>query len=244
MQNPFRIKRSKLLSLFNEFRGKSIAKIIRHFGSELSDHEMSRQIIEKTGPVHEAAEAFYKKFGSNTDNIEIMTSLSLSDFYFDPLSDPELEFEMRRDFKAKAVWSYEELTKNLDKNTYIDACVSLGTERYVFQIKGYDERWFSHTNKEIVKRILEIVDGYGSDMHGTILLLTIQPKAAYARTSLDFNKLTSDLEPHKEKISFDEVLLVYTDGGTNSTVLQRILPTNTRKDIDLNTMLARMRGDL
>jgi hypothetical protein len=245
MNNPFSIRHSDLLSLFNDYRSKCILNIIKKFKNLLSEEEILTQIFSKTGPIWEATEFFYKEFGEKTENVEVLSVLTLVHFYFNQNANPILMFEMRNDFRRKSVYTYDELIQNINSYTHIDAKATLNDQKYNFQIKTYPQRYLEHSNGAFVGYLLKVISpetGY-ADMRGTILVILIQPKEAYSQTSFDFVKLTEDLHPHSSKISFDEIVLGYTDGGANTTTLHRIFPDNKRMDIDLDNMLASMRGE-
>ena len=67
-----------------------------------------------------------ESFARRTENVEFVTALGLSDFYFGPDTPTTISFEMRREFTGGPIATYEELIDNIESSTHIDCAVSDG----------------------------------------------------------------------------------------------------------------------
>ena len=243
MSDPLSISVSDLLHLFNEERSKPIKALLEKYKASFSPDEMARQLQSKSGPVYEAAQKYWNEFGRININVEVVTTIGLSYFYFGIDAETLISFEMKNSYRKPWVSSYSELAENIETSTHVDSAVEDDHTKLVFQIKTYKQKYLEHTNAAFLEWLeTSVLRGYG-DMSGTVLVVLIQPQFAYSKTDLNFDELTPELTRRRDKISFDGIVVSYTDASPETATLQEIYPNNRRFDIPLTTMLAKFRGE-
>ena len=242
MDNPFRTSRENLQALFSEpirrFTTENFYRLLETY----TRTEIEQQIASGAGPVIDQIAAHTATLAANTSNVEIMTALSLSDFYW-PHSDTEISFELRRGVAPASVTSYEQLIASLENNTHIDCQISADNVTRSFQIKRYPLLRLGNTNEEFLRWLDEdVIRRYGN-MTGTILVVILQPDGTPEQALLNPSELATSLVAMAEQITFDEVVLTYNDQGQHF-VLHKLYPEHRRILIPLDWGLRRFRGEV
>ncbi len=202
-----------------DFLNEEILKFVQ---DGMSLEEMLKQQTEESGPFAEAATAVIKRFTSKTENVEVMLSLELSVLYdFGPKEEIGICFEMKSGFSGK-VFVLSDLTANIESATHIDCRIRSKTKEWHFQIKRYPSEHLEFTQEAIIKYFGEIFEKYGK-MTGTNLVLLLQPILEAATIPLDFKKIHQALVLMGDKVSFDEVALIF-NANNKKISLARIFP--------------------
>ena len=209
MKNGFCISKIALNDLLMQRQKGVLLMLLERFKDTFSQAEIVAQMEAGTGAFSEAMTAEINKFSNKTENAEIITSFHLADLYF-PDSDPEMCFEMRRDFTADKATSYDGIVAGIENDTEIDCSIKADGRQFNFQIKRYPQKYLPHTREALTKYITETIAGYGS-MKGRSLVLLLQPDTEERNDQLSFKQVHEDMVAIKEKISFDEITFVFND---------------------------------
>lgn len=206
--------------------------------------EIRQQVAAQAGPIVEDMNRATEAFARRTENVEFVTALGLSDFYFGPDTETTISFEMRRDFRPRSDATYEEITQNIESATHVDCAVTDGTRSLNFQIKRYPQAYLEHSNDAFLSWLDEdVIAGYG-EMNGTILIVLLQPTQPPGPTAFRFTPLSEAIAARADNITFDEIALSYTDiaRGRQLAVLHRMYPVHRRTVAPLEWMMMRFRG--
>ncbi len=244
MENPFSAPRHEMLRLFLESRIRTTQELLRDAIAANSYDEVKRQVMSKTGPIVDEMMKTPEAFARRTENVEFVTALGLSDFYFGPRAETSISFEMKRGFRPGENLTYEEILNNIESATHIDCAITEGGKTLTFQIKRYPQAYLEHTNDAFLKWLdEEIIEGYGN-MNGTILVVILQPNTPPAPTAFRFRQLGESITSRARNITFDEIALTYTDFANNQqlAVLNRLFPKYERTATPLEWVMRRFRG--
>lgn len=242
MNNPYSSSRKNLIKLFTDSRKKSAVEKLNELIQKYSREAVEEQIVKQKGTIIDELNLLIEKFANKTENVEFLTALSLTEFYFGGNDDTKVAFELKASADPKKITNYEKLMQAIESNTHIDCAVG----SLVFQIKRYPQKHLEHSNEALLKYLdKEVFPGYSS-MKGTVLVLILQPASSVPeKTAFDFKKLSEALI--ERGISFDEVVLFYTDFETKTnrffSVLHRLYPKEERIVINQEKMLGRLRGE-
>lgn len=246
MNNPFPASRDEMNQLFVESRKKFAKDFLEELKTRYSYEEVVSQTTAQAGPVVDELNRALDGFARDTDNVEFATALGLSDFYFGPDAKTTISFEMNRNFKASGAMTYEELIAGMEKNTHIDCAIAGDGKSLNFQIKRYPQAHLEHTNEAFLAGLDVKVFEYYANMGGTILVVVLQQNSPPTQTAFRFTELSEELQARKAKITFDEVVLLYTDysNGKKLAVLHKLYPEHKRIVAPMEWMLKRFRGEL
>lgn len=207
VNNKYCISNTLLKELWGKKNRNRLNNQILKF-ENLSLSEMTTQMENDKGIFYESMTEDTNKFTSKTQNVEILLATDLSEFYF-PKIETEICFEMKRNFSAPKNISYDEITANIENNTYIDCSIRSGKKKFDFQIKRYSQEHFAFTSGAMSDFILKVVRGYG-DMSKTILIILLQPDKE-PKDHFDFKEIYNNISRIKNEISFDEINFVFND---------------------------------
>lgn len=208
MKNPFCISKIKLKKLLEIKTQERLMGQIEKFKSSLSLQEMFSQMENGIGIFDEAMNRDTARFTNKTENVEAFLAIDLSDLYF-PDEEPEICFEMKKGFPSSSEITFDELIAGVECDTHIDCSIKGNQKSFDFQIKRYPQAFLEHTTEGLTKYIKETVGGYG-DMSNTILIILLQPNTE-APSDIDFPKIHQNLQSIKNKISFQEIDLLFND---------------------------------
>ncbi len=121
------------------------------------------------------------RFANKTENVEIITSFDLAEFYF-PGENPQICFSVKDDFLSDTSVSYDSLIEGIESNTPIDCSIGANGREFHFQIKRYPQEYLAHTREALTNYIIDTISGYGS-MKGTILIVILQPNTEETKRS-------------------------------------------------------------
>jgi hypothetical protein len=241
MDNPFRTSRQNLQVLFSEPIRRFTAENFDRLLETYTRSEIERQIASGIGPIIDQVGAHTAVQAANNSNVEIMTALSLSDFYW-PHSETEIAFELRRNVVPASITSYERLIAGIENNTHIDCQITADNVARSFQIKRYPFSRLGNTNASFLRWLNEsVIQRYGN-MAGTILVVILQPDGTPEQTPLNPGELATSLAGMTDQITFDEVALTYNDRG-QYFVLHKLYPEHRRLLVPLDLGLRRLRGE-
>jgi hypothetical protein len=221
MSKKFCIQKSQLVALRKQKSNHRTDEQSAKF-DDISMHEKVSQMEKETGEFYEAMTADTAKFSKNTDNVEMMVSIDLSEFYF-PDADAQICLEMKTDFKSPDILTWDNILEGFEKDTPIDCSVKSEDKQFNFQIKRYPQAYLPFTSKDISDYIKAIVAGYG-DMTGIILIILLQPKNT-PEGYFDFNEIHEQVKEIKNKISFDEINFIFNDENIQM-IWRQIYPGN------------------
>lgn len=242
MGNSFRITRGELIRLFGEaqmlFHREVLAQMLLTFTHE----EIHQQLERNEGPMADAIRERVATQGRLTSTVEVITALSLADFYF-PHNESEISFEITRDVDPATIHTYETLVSSFETDTPIDCRIGDGNQTIAFQIKRYPyphreytadafREWFEN----------DVVRHYGN-MNGTSLCILLQPSGTYEEGPLNLADITEVVQSLSEHITFDKVMLTYNE-RMQHFVLHELFPRPHRTLVPLEWGLARFRGEV
>ncbi len=239
MNNPYTASFEDIRSLYTDYHGRKTRERFDKWKQTLSREEIEKQLDEKSGAVMEEINAVIKEEARRSEAVEFVCALQLADFYF-PNSEKEVSFELRRDVDPGAIKTFEDLLASFDDHTHIDCLVRSGDSEISFQLKRYrgdntPEAFVEWLNTRVLKH-------YGK-MNGTSLVVLLQSGDTQgAPLALDklYDLFVKDALPN---VSFDVVSLMYNDASSGYMALHELHPKHRRRLIELDLMLARMRGD-
>ncbi len=244
MENPYTASRDEMHRLLViSKKAQAVAKL-----AELSQRypreEIERQFASQTGPITEEINASSEAFARKTENVEFVTALGLSDFYFGSEVQTDVSFEMRRNFDGGSVKTYEDLIQNIANDTHIDCAINGKGQDLIFQIKRYPQKYLEHTNESILDYLGTEVFPHYPKMD-SILVVLLQPDPPYTKTNFRFPELATALNERSELIPFNEVAFTYTDAsnGIMTSVLNKLYPNPEISTIPTEQMLKRFRGE-
>ena len=207
MENGYCIPKNDLYALLEQRQKAMLNRVMAQF-PRLTSQEMVAQMEREEGEFNEAVKAERLAFAKKTSNVEIVLAFQLADFYFPDLN-PEICFEMRRGFSANNDVSYDSVVAGIENDTAIDCAIRADGRGFNFQIKRYPQEYLAHTREAIAAYIKKTLTGYG-DMKGAILVLLLQPNTE-APNDLNFRQVHEDMLAMEDKISFDEIDLVFNN---------------------------------
>ena len=219
----FCVTKNQLQALVeNAIRGFLTEEILKFTRDGMSLEEMLKQQIDESGSFAEALETAIKRFTSKTENVEVHLALDLVTLYnFGPKKEIGICFEMKSGFNKK-VSTLSDLTTNIKSATHIDCRIRSKKEEWHFQIKRYPSEYLKFTQKAIIEYLEKVFEKYG-EMTDTHLILLLQPTLEAATTPLDFKKMHQALVLMGNKISFDQVALIF-NANNKKISLVRIFP--------------------
>lgn len=246
MNNPYSASRDDLHSLFVASRRSFAETKLNEALQQYPHEEVSKQISAQTGPIVDEINRATESFARRTENVEFVTALGLSDFYFGPDTPTTISFEMRREFTGGPIATYEELIDNIESSTHIDCAVSDGARTLSFQIKRYPQAYLEHTNEAIINWLTQEVLPHYPNMEGMTLIILLQPNTPPTQSAFNFQELSVALTHIENTITFDEIALSYTDfsNGNQLAVLHKLYPEHRRVVAPLDWMLQRFRGEV
>ena len=198
---------------------REVAKFIRE---GLSLEEISRQQEEETGPYYEEVEDAIEKFSNKTENIEVMSAITLAQIYdFNPKEEILICFEMKDKFDGRAV-TLSDFTKNFKTDTHVDCAIRLRDKEWRYQITRYNSKHQNFTDEGIISYIKNVLVGYGN-MSDTALILLLQPLEDAAISSLNFEKIHKALLAIAKSITFKEISLAF-NANMKTLSLVRVFP--------------------
>lgn len=242
MENPFCSSRERVLRLFLASRRSFARNLFLKFLKKCGRKEIAKQLNNEAGEIVDAINSESNVSARKTENVEVMTALQLSDFYF-PHNETEICFAMRRNIDINRVQSYEDLVSGFENATHVDCSIRSADKHLSFQIKRYPQEYLLHTNEAFLDWFRNDVISHYGNMKGTILSIILQPNV-FEETALHFSSLASSLEEMKDIITFDEVVLIYNDHKKQLLALHEIFPEHKRKVIPLDWALKRFRGEV
>ena len=245
MNNPYTASRDEMNALFVMAKKVQAVQTLVDLSQRYSREEIERQLTAQAGPVFDEVTASSVAFADRTENVEFVTALGLSDFYYGADTQTNISFEMRRNFNG-VVATYDNLVQNIESATHIDAAITHAGSTRHFQIKRYSQERLDHTNDALLNYLdTNVIPHYG-DMRGTTLIVLLQPDPAYRQTAFRFPELATALQERSAQITFDEVALFYSDAskGAETTVLHRLYPDYEILSIPTEQMLKRFRGEV
>lgn len=243
MNNPFKISRIDLRNLLNNSRRDFSRKLFIRMKSKYGSDGIAKQLDEKKGELIDEINSNSKKLSLKKENVEIITALSLSDFYF-PRTETEITFELKKGVKPDSISKYNDLVSALEDYTHIDCQIEGEEKKLFFQIKRYPQQYLGDSSNEFLNWFSEDVIGRYGDMEGTILVIIIQPSDKNSiENPTNLGELIDKILGIKDQISFDEVAFIYNDSIEKGFTLLKILPNQKRLVIPLELGLARLRGD-
>jgi len=207
MNNRYCISNTLLKELWSRKNRNRLNNQILKF-ENLSLSEMTTQMENDEGAFYEAMTEDTNKFSAITQNAEILLATDLSEFYF-PKIETEICFEMKRNFSAPPNISYDEITANIENDTYIDCSIKSNEKQFDFQIKRYAQKYFLFTSEAMSEFIIKVIRGYG-DMSKTILIVLLQPDKE-PKDHFDFKEIHDNICAIKNEISFEEINFVFND---------------------------------
>jgi hypothetical protein len=213
MESKFCISKSAFKRLFAQRQEAMLLRVIRSFDGIMTREMMLAQQEQEEGAFSDAMKAEYVKFGKKTENVEVLIAFQLADFYFSE-ADPDLCFEMRRDFSPDSATSYDSLVAGIESNIAIDCSIKANGRQFNFQIKRYPQEHLPHTSKALTEYIKKTIAGYGP-MKGTSLVLLLQPNSEARNDDLNFRQVHEEMVAIKSSISFDEIVFVFNDSLQN-----------------------------
>lgn len=242
MSNLYIASRSELRTLFSDSRKRVTRENYERLLNEFTKEELKEQLARGEGKLIDSINEMATSSGSDNANIEIVTALSLADFYY-PNTEVNIAFEISDKVAPETVTTYEELISSFETNTHVDCRIIADEKTINFQIKRYPypHREFSPT--AIVKWLQEDVIRYYGDMSGTNLCILLQPSGDYREGVLDVDEIVKGIEVMDDIISFDEVMFTFNEVMLNM-VLLKVYPEKKRILIPLEWALARLRGDI
>ncbi|TSC84073.1 MAG: hypothetical protein G01um101417_342 [Parcubacteria group bacterium Gr01-1014_17] len=241
MKNPFCISRRGLQHLFLSFKGDFAQDLFQRALDRYSYEEIEVQLNNGKGVIIDAIAANSKLSSSKTENVEVLTALQLSDFYF-PYNETAICFELRSDVSPFAIKSYQDLTSALEDNTYVDCSVIYGDKKMSFQIKRYPQKHLEHKNEAFMKWFESKRRHYG-EMNGTILVIILQPSGFSMSSKLNLTELAREFIFLKDEITFDEIVVFFNDSMKYFT-LYKLYPKEEKLLIPLEWGLKRFRGEI
>lgn len=246
MNNPCSAPRDDLQALFVSSR-RSFAEVKLNEALErYPREEVIRQITAQAGPVVDEINRATELFARRTENVEFVTALGLSDFYFGPDTPTTISFEMRREYTGSPITTYEELIDNIESATHIDCVVTDGNQLLSFQIKRYPQAYLEHTNDAFMRWLTQDVLPHYPNMAGMTLVILLQPNTPPEQSAFNFQELSASLTHIGDDITFDGIALSYTDfgNGRQLAVLHKLYPEHRRTVAPLDWMLQRFRGEV
>lgn len=246
MNNPYSASRDEMRALFVASRKAFAESALNAAYQKYPLADVQAQVAASFGPIVDEINKETNRFARETENVEFVTALGLSDFYFGPDVQTQVSFEMRRDFQRDVTLSYESLIAGIESATHIDCAIAANGQSLAFQIKRYPQAHLDHTNEALLSYLDNDVFPHYPNMQGTILVILLQPNSPPAPTAFRFPELSAALLDGSRTITFDEVALSYTDivNGSPFAVLHKLYPLDSRQEISLDIMLKRFRGEV
>ena len=129
-------------------------------------------------------------------------------------------------------FSYDDIEKNINGDTYIDCSIKSNEKQFNFQIKRYPQSSHAYTNEAINNYIEKTIDSYGN-MKGAILIILLQPNSE-SQDDFSFEKIYEYMLTIKKKVSFDEINFIFNAMNRKISLLQ-IFPNykDTSKPLEL-----------
>lgn len=218
MNNRYCISKTVLKDLWKKKNRDRLNVQVLKFEHLFSMVEMTDQMEKSSGAFHDAMTKDTAKFSAITANVEILLADNLSEFYF-PGIETEICFEMRCDFLPTSDISYDDITANIESNTYIDFTIKSGEKQFDFQLKRCPQNRLSFTTEIMSEYIKKVVTKDYGDMSKTILIVLLQPEKE-PKDHFDFEEIHKNILSIKNQITFDEINFIFNDENQQLIWLQ------------------------